>query len=375
VTRHWFRVIVAFGLAGCATARPRLAPLPTSGGEPLGPGLSYHHVDDPTGPWAIDLLEVDRTACWSAVAVKAGAQAIGRARTSALARQLADTGEAVVGGAVNADFFRFDPPGVPTGPHLSGGRVVTGPGNRPAVWFGRDASPQIGFLKVSGTVTLGTDSVAVAGWNRPGGNGVLAFDANWGTAVSRPAGVMAIVLDRLTGSIREIDSLHASVPIPVEGVVLLADATARQRLSQLRVGDPATWQLAWTPATATEVVGGFPVLVRDSQVVEGLAGAGGANFGPARHPRTAVGIASNGRRLLLVTVDGRREGWSAGMTLVELAELMRQLGATEALNLDGGGSTTMVARRAGRIEVVNRPSDATGERPVANVLAVVRRCG
>jgi exopolysaccharide biosynthesis protein len=63
------------------------------------------------------------------------------------------------------------------------------------------------------------------------------------------------------------------------------------------------------------------------------------------------------------------------MTLVELAELMRQLGATEALNLDGGGSTTMVARRAGRIEVVNRPSDATGERPVANVLAVVRRCG
>ena len=71
--------------------------------------------------------------------------------------------------------------------------------------------------------------------------------------------------------------------------------------------------------------------------------------------------------LLLVTVDGRRAGWSAGVTLPEAARLMRSLGARDALNLDGGGSTAMTVR--GR--VVNRPSDAGGERPVSDALVVL----
>ncbi|MFC1526963.1 phosphodiester glycosidase family protein, partial [Candidatus Latescibacterota bacterium] len=78
----------------------------------------------------------------------------------------------------------------------------------------------------------------------------------------------------------------------------------------------------------------------------------------------------------MVTVDGRQPGYSVGMSLAELADLMaRKLtyfarsrsNAYQAINLDGGGSTTMVVRR----QVVNRPSDQTGERPVANALLVV----
>ena len=60
-------------------------------------------------------------------------------------------------------------------------------------------------------------------------------------------------------------------------------------------------------------------------------------------------------------------GFSVGMTLPELAALMRRLGAADALNVDGGGSSTMVV--GGR--VLNRPSDATGERAVANAIAVL----
>ena len=79
--------------------------------------------------------------------------------------------------------------------------------------------------------------------------------------------------------------------------------------------------------------------------------------------------------MILVTVDGRQAGYSAGMTLRESAQLMRDLGATQALNLDGGGSTTMVVRRswehAARYILANKPSDKEGERPVANALAVV----
>jgi exopolysaccharide biosynthesis protein len=86
-------------------------------------------------------------------------------------------------------------------------------------------------------------------------------------------------------------------------------------------------------------------------------------------------MAAGGRRLFLVTIDGRRPGYSVGMTLREAARLALDLGATEALNLDGGGSTTMAVRRDSsgreRYEVVNRPSDPQGERPVGNSLALV----
>ena len=72
-------------------------------------------------------------------------------------------------------------------------------------------------------------------------------------------------------------------------------------------------------------------------------------------------------RLLLVTVDGRRPGYSVGMTPIQFARLFRHLGATRALNLDGGGSTTMVVDG----EIVNRPSDPDGERAVSSAVLVL----
>ena len=65
------------------------------------------------------------------------------------------------------------------------------------------------------------------------------------------------------------------------------------------------------------------------------------SFVAGRHPRTLAGVQEDGT-LLLVTVDGRRAGWSAGVTLPEAARVMRALGARDALNLDGGGSTALV---------------------------------
>jgi exopolysaccharide biosynthesis protein len=113
-----------------------------------------------------------------------------------------------------------------------------------------------------------------------------------------------------------------------------------------------------------EAVGGFPLLVRDGRNVVAEQPGIAASFGPARHPRTAVGWSVD--RLLLVVVDGRQPGWSAGMSLDELADLMQRLGATDAVNLDGGGSSAMVVRGV----VVNRPSDANGERAVGNALVL-----
>jgi len=88
-----------------------------------------------------------------------------------------------------------------------------------------------------------------------------------------------------------------------------------------------------------------------------------------RHPRTAVGVSADGRTLLLLTVDGRQPAHSVGVTLPELADLMIELGATAAVNLDGGGSTSFYLRRADGSVVTNRPS-AGKWRPVANHLGI-----
>ncbi|HEX7937646.1 MAG TPA: phosphodiester glycosidase family protein, partial [Gemmatimonadaceae bacterium] len=142
----------------------------------------------------------------------------------------------------------------------------------------------------------------------------------------------------------------------------------------LAVDDPALAHVTLAPFHPTEAVGGRPRLLQDSAIVKDVDTEGQPGFATSRHPRTAVGISSNGKRLLLVVVDGRQAGYSDGMTLRELAHLMLNLGARDALNLDGGGSTTMVVgnRKTRSLQVVNRPSDATGERAVGDALAVVR---
>jgi hypothetical protein len=118
----------------------------------------------------------------------------------------------------------------------------------------------------------------------------------------------------------------------------------------------------------TEAVGGFPLLLYGGERVGDLEVEERPSFAAERHPRTAVGFDPTRDHLWLAVVDGRQAGYSDGMTLPELALLLEALEVTEAVNLDGGGSSVMVVDGA----VVSRPSDSTGERPVVNALGVVR---
>ncbi len=101
-----------------------------------------------------------------------------------------------------------------------------------------------------------------------------------------------------------------------------------------------------------------------------------ATYGAARHPRTALGLDARRRLAWLVTVDGRQPGFSEGASLDELTDIFISLGARDAINLDGGGSTTMVVESANGHLVLNRPIH-TGvpgrERPSANHLGVRAR--
>jgi hypothetical protein len=120
------------------------------------------------------------------------------------------------------------------------------------------------------------------------------------------------------------------------------------------------------PKDAMQVIAGSDIILRGGADVAPKTG----KFAETQHPRTAVGIADNGKRLVMVVVDGRRKD-RVGMKLTELADLMKSLGCTDALNLDGGGSSELALRNpeTGQLEVKNSPSDFR-ERAVGSVLGV-----
>lgn len=327
------------------------------------------------GPWAVHVLDIDRRACWTPAAAKGAPGAVGRTTTSAIASSLARSG--TVAGAVNADFFLFAPPGVPTGAHVSGSRVVTGPTARPVFAIDSSGRPWIGELSVTGVAISALDSISIVSWNRMSPAGLAWFDSGYGSEVDTLTGSVRVVMSALRGSVLAVDTALSSTRIPSSGGVLVlgprTPVPVRERfLLAARSRGRFDIEIRLVPIHPREVVGGFPVLVRDSMEVPGLDSAGSPTFAPVRHPRTIVGVASGGRRILLITIDGRQEGYSVGTTNRESARIALELGAREAINLDGGGSTTMAIVRNGRVEVVNKPSDAAGERAVGNALVVQR---
>ncbi|MGH2819627.1 MAG: phosphodiester glycosidase family protein [Actinomycetota bacterium] len=150
----------------------------------------------------------------------------------------------------------------------------------------------------------------------------------------------------------------------LRGGIVLSSRRGGRRAAQikaLRRGDivPLEWELGWRGVL--DVVGGNPTVVERGRVSVTRCKQSFC----ARHPRTGVGVTAEGK-ILLVTVDGRRRR-SVGMTPLQFGRLFRRLGARWALNLDGGGSTTMVVRN----RIVNRPSDPAGERGVSSALLVL----
>ncbi len=119
-------------------------------------------------------------------------------------------------------------------------------------------------------------------------------------------------------------------------------------------------------------VGGYYVLLKDGKFGD-LAVY--EPFGCKRHPRTAVGICPDGRFIVLV-VDGRIPEYSNGATLLDLALFLKSLGATDALNLDGGGSSTFLVKNGEGFELLNNPADLVRPtekliRPIFNSVLIV----
>jgi hypothetical protein len=198
----------------------------------------------------------------------------------------------------------------------------------------------------------------------PKQNAISLFTPSYGATTPAQAGVSEIVLQPfppavpntdLTGTVVGFSGVGGSA-IPRDGAVLVARGTAAQRLQEeAPIGSTVTIRMILRPdwTGISNAVGGGPVIVRDGGPVFRANEAFSSYQLAPRHPRTAVGQLADGR-ILMVVVDGRRPGYSVGMTNFELAQALVRLGAVTASALDGGGSSTMAFNGS----LLSRPSGA-----------------
>lgn len=161
--------------------------------------------------------------------------------------------------------------------------------------------------------------------------------------------------------------------VPKNGYVIsIQNKALAEQLSSIQVGAPiqATFQIDQKWQDAQFILAGGPLLVKDGQV--NISMPTSSSFASSRHPRTAVAVDATGEKLFFVTVDGRQKGHSNGTSLKDLAAYLISMGATAAINLDGGGSTAMVVRQQGGYSpiLVNKPSNGS-EIGVSAILQVV----
>jgi hypothetical protein len=220
---------------------------------------------------------------------------------------------------------------------------------------------------------------------------LLEFTPEWKNTPSGPG--TEVVLDAKHQVIAVHDTRGTAVPASGSTIQGIGD-DATWLAAHAHVGDTFGVRTTVTDGSGhqvpltrdTTIIQTGPTLVRNGQVSINAYGDGiihsasdigdegtdqtfTYNWTVRGNPRSAIGMDAQGR-LLLVAIDGRQPGYSEGVSIEQEAQIMHQLGAVEALNFDGGGSTVMVTKSAG---IVNHPSDSTGERLLGNPILVEPR--
>ncbi|MFD9504774.1 phosphodiester glycosidase family protein [Streptomyces sp. NPDC060035] len=345
--------------------------------RPLAPGIrlsSYDRLE--SDKWLrVDTLSVDLDGSGArADYLSAGKVSERRTVSELAARYDPGQGRRTVA-AINADFFDINQTGAPQGPGIKDGIPVHSPasGVNRAVGIGPQNAGRVLQLYFEGSLTLPSGQHPLAAYNAANvpAQGVGAYTSAWGSAdraltVDDAAPVAeAAVQD---GKVVSVSATPGSGPVPDGTTVLVGREAGAALLTALKPGDPV--DMEYRARTDSGAVPQTAVGGRELLVVDGAAQNHDGEGNNTAAPRTAVGFSKDGRTMQVVTVDGRQTD-SGGVTLTELALMMRQAGSYSALNLDGGGSSTLVAREPGSdtLQVENSPSDGS-ERTVPNGLAL-----
>ena len=356
--------------------------------RPVGPGIIHHHAFLPGGPWHLQILEIDLTDTMNTLeTVKAFDAIEGYERTSSMANRMNAEGHTVIG-AINGDFYASG--GITIGAQIAKGTLLKRPYPRSVFALSEDKRPYIGIVTYNGQVSKqdslnliihGVNEVRNADqlvlYNKFSGSntGTNQWGVELGLAyLANPAGVNEDIVAVITAKDSILEIGHGNMAIPQDmGGVLSGHGISRDYINEhYFVGDTLTIRLNLPPSTPVlrELIGGTPRIIRNgTSSVEWEAEAVGSSFAHDRHPRTAVGFNADSTVVYFFTVDGRQGEYSVGMSLFELADYMLEWGVYQGINLDGGGSTTMVVRG----DVVSSPSDAGGERSVANALMAISK--
>ncbi len=329
----------------------------------MAPGLTYEQWDrtDARGTMRAYLMRLDYTApnlrvdyAWPGVV----------RRTKPLS-SLLNRADGIAG--VNGDFFDIADTGAPLGIGRARGTTVNGraKGWNASFYLTPGGTPKIGELPLKAKIKQ-RPSVPISYYNSPTvlDNSIGVYDNRWRwTAGAR-------VTDGVTGNVRQVvirgnkvisnrKKLDNKTKIK-RGVILVGRGSGARRLQWLRPGDKAqvVRRIYSSPQIA---ISGNRALLRDRKRV--------VVDDKEMHPRTAIGIDRDNQTLLFLVIDGR-QSFSRGATMVELAKIMLAQGAEDALNLDGGGSSTMIGPASNGVRrVLNSPSDGR-QRHVPNGLAI-----
>jgi len=346
----------------------------------VGPGIRYHSVYKTSiGPYNIKILEIDITHPKNKIETVLAKDVLGTGfeKTSSMAKRNSRSGHIVIG-AVNADFFGISDPYNPY-TFLVGSMILNN-----EYTFGRiSQSPSfaidtlkrliiddLGFSAIIKTKQGYSKSISSLN-DTVRTNSLVMFNKYFGSSTKTNNTVTELRLKRVSPLVIG-DTIKFVVKAKNVGLgnmsynpdeyVLSGNGTSKAFLdSTILVNDTIKIVFNTNPFRGQiySMTGGGPTLVINGTIPSGLQ--------TAVHPRTAVGFNQDSTKIFFVTVECRLPGFSVGMSLPELANYMLSIGCWNAVNLDGGGSTTMVVRN----RVVNSPSDAAGERSVANALLAV----
>lgn len=347
--------------------------------EPVAEGVAVETIKMQTteGPLNIYVMTVDLTNPYVKVGSLVGTNGVITRNQSVtnLAR------EAGAIAAINGDFFQMDEK-APLGITVQSGELVTSPAQRTDMYgFGltKDSVPVFALFSFQGTVTSpGGLQHPLFGINKPtyliatgvssDVNRLNMYTPRWGSQsrgkLPGLTGVVEMVVEN--DVVKELRVDQPGTAIPANGYVLAGHGEAGQFLTtNFKVGDPVQVSYAVSPegGNLLTAIGGQALLVQNGQrhwFSQNITG---------NRARTAIGASQDGKTLYLVVVDGGST--SRGMTQEELADFMISIGAWTAVNLDGGGSSTMVARQLGdqNVSLLNTPL-YTSQRSVPNGLGI-----
>jgi hypothetical protein len=363
--------VITAAVAGTIAAPAAAVPIR---GQTLMPGVVYSKQVEFTshGPVVLNVVSTPRpTGLYSVRAQLSNGAVQGRELLTGMENALSPTATVV---GVNGDYFdtRW---GTPSSLVVRDGVLGAGTkGGRSAAGFDAAGALHVDRMSFDGS-WKGTDQFRPLGLNEPPGRSAATlYTPAWGATTPAEDGTVEVVLApfpattpnvTLTAPVTQVLQ-NGNQAIPSNGAVLVARGGQAPILSaQALVGTRVAVRLILTPrwSDVREAVGGGPALVRNGRPVFRANESFTATQLFTRTARSAVGQTADGR-LLLLTVDGGRPGYSTGLTSFELSLAMMRFGAVSACGLGTGASAALAFDG----KLLSRPSDPHGESPVADAL-------